>query len=101
MRDHDGQLSFAPRLPEDLRRLAFRLCFRGRRLSVQVEQTQATYAIVSGEPLELVHHGRPLTVVAGEPVTVDVPPAPARDRPRQPRGRAPAERHGVPSASTD
>ena len=34
MRDHDGVLSFAPRLPEQLDRLAFRLCFRGRRLLV-------------------------------------------------------------------
>ena len=37
MRDHDGSLSFAPRLPERLSRLAFGLCFRGRRLRVEVD----------------------------------------------------------------
>ena len=36
MRDHDGRLSFAPRLPNHLARLAFRLCLRGRRLLVEV-----------------------------------------------------------------
>ena len=36
MRDHDGVLSFTPRLPQALSRLAFRLCFRGRRLLVEV-----------------------------------------------------------------
>src|SRR6266536_1443014 len=31
MRDHDGKLTFAPRLPARLEHLAFRLLFRGRR----------------------------------------------------------------------
>ena len=33
MRDHDGNLSFAPRLSPQLERLAFRISFRGRRLA--------------------------------------------------------------------
>src|SRR5436309_6541329 len=32
LRDHDGRLSFKPRLPAELTRLAFGLSFRGRRL---------------------------------------------------------------------
>ena len=36
MRDHDGALSFTPRLPQRLTRLAFGMCFRGRRLRVEV-----------------------------------------------------------------
>ncbi len=36
MRDHDGILSFAPRLPQALTRLTFRLCVRGQRLLVEV-----------------------------------------------------------------
>ena len=36
MRDHDGKLTFAPRLPPRLERLAFRLLFRGSLLKVEV-----------------------------------------------------------------
>ena len=39
MRDYDGQLSFAPRLPPPLTRLAFRICWRGRRLLVEVRDS--------------------------------------------------------------
>src|SRR2546425_5898886 len=61
MRDHDGNLSFAPKLPARLQRLTFRLLFRGRRLKVEVTKTQATYTLVEGEPLEILHHGETIT----------------------------------------
>jgi alpha,alpha-trehalose phosphorylase len=92
MRDHDGSLTFAPRLPERLNRLAFRLCFRGRRLKVEVESDQARYSLLEGAPLELSHHGQTISVSARKPVTRAIPPPPARDAPRQPPGRAPAQR---------
>src|SRR5204862_6028219 len=50
MRDHEGVLSFSPRLPARLQRLAFRLLFRGRRVKVEVTKNEATYR-VEGEPL--------------------------------------------------
>jgi alpha,alpha-trehalose phosphorylase len=93
MRDHDGSLTFAPRLPERLNRLAFRLCFRGRRLKVEVESDQARYSLLEGAPLELTHHGQTISVFARKSVTRAIPPPPARDAPRQPPGRAPARRH--------
>jgi alpha,alpha-trehalose phosphorylase len=92
MRDHDGSLTFAPRLPERLNRLAFRLCFRGRRLKVEVEPDRARYSLLEGAPLELTHHGQTISVFARKPVTRAIPPPPARDAPRQPPGRAPARR---------
>jgi alpha,alpha-trehalose phosphorylase len=92
MRDHDGSLTFAPRLPERLSRLAFRLCFRGRRLKVEVESDQARYSLLEGAPLELTHHGQTISVLARKPVTRAIPPPPARDTPMQPPGRAPARR---------
>jgi alpha,alpha-trehalose phosphorylase len=94
MRDHDGHMTFAPRLPEDLSRLAFRLCFRGRRLVVTVEHESATYELVSGEPVELAHHGDAFTLARDAPTTLPVPPAPEREPPPQPPGRAPRPRHG-------
>jgi alpha,alpha-trehalose phosphorylase len=92
MRDHDGRLTFAPRLPERLNRLAFGLCFRGRRLRVEVDQQQARYSLRQGEPLEIAHHGETFAVTGGELVTRPIPSTPARDLPTQPPGRAPARR---------
>jgi alpha,alpha-trehalose phosphorylase len=90
MRDHDGALTFAPRLPQRLNRLAFGLCFRGRRLKVEVDQRQARYSLRQGEPLQIAHHGETFDVTAAEAVTRTIPTAPARDLPGQPPGRAPA-----------
>ena len=96
MRDHDGALSFAPRLPERLSRLAFRVCFRGRRVKVELDHRQARYSLLHGEPLEVAHHRQALTVSAGEAVTREIPPAPRRAEPIQPPGRAPARRRPGP-----
>ena len=76
-----------------LSRLAFRLSFRGRRLTVEVKHAQATYALVDGTPLEIVHHGERVTLAPGEPVSLPIPAAPKLERPRQPPGRAPGRRH--------
>jgi alpha,alpha-trehalose phosphorylase len=92
MRDHDGSLAFAPRLPARLSRLAFGLCFRGRRLKVEVEPHQARYSLRGGAPLEITHHGEMVKVTAETPVTCAIPVPPARDVPTQPPGRAPARR---------
>jgi alpha,alpha-trehalose phosphorylase len=95
MRDHDGSLGFAPRLPERLSRLAFGLCFRGRRLKVEVEPHQARYSLRDGAPLEITHHGEMVKVTAETPVTCVIPAPPARDVPTQPPGRAPARRRAA------
>jgi alpha,alpha-trehalose phosphorylase len=71
LRDHGGRLSLAPRLPEHLPRLCFRLRWRESSLRVTVTPAEATYE-VSGPPVELSHHGETLTV-AGEPVTRAIP----------------------------
>ncbi|MER6277988.1 glycoside hydrolase family 65 protein [Streptomyces sp900105245] len=96
MRRHIGEdgrpdlLGFAPRLPEALSRVAFTVLMRGRRLKVDIGPTHVRYRLVEGEPLEVLHHGEPLTVTAGAPVERPVPPAAARPEPQQPRGRRPA-----------
>jgi alpha,alpha-trehalose phosphorylase len=94
MRDHDGRLTFAPRLPSRLARLAFRIVFRGSRLRVEVTKAEATYTLAAGDPLEIAHHGAPITVSTEAPVTLAIPPAPVRPEPRQPDGRAPKRRAG-------
>jgi alpha,alpha-trehalose phosphorylase len=92
MRDHDGDLTFAPRLPARLERLAFRLHFRGRMLKVEVRKPDATYTLLNGDPLEIGHHGKTITISTKEPVVEPIPPAVTRPTPNQPPGRAPRRR---------
>jgi alpha,alpha-trehalose phosphorylase len=92
MRDHDGKLAFAPRLPARLERLAFGLRFRGRLLKVEANKANATYTVLRGAALELEHHGRMINVPPNEPTTHPIPPVIARPMPSQPFGRAPVRR---------
>jgi alpha,alpha-trehalose phosphorylase len=91
MRDHGGQLTFAPRLPEELGRIAFRMTFRGTRIGVEVHADEATYRLLAGEPVELGHHGERFTL-GQQQVTLPIPRTPRRPTPRQPHGRAPVRR---------
>lgn len=92
MRRHDDGLSFAPRLPEKIRRLAFTVRFLDRRLRVEVHADKTTYALLDGAPLTIRHHGEPLTVSTDEPAVRAVPPAKPRPAPEQPPHRAPSRR---------
>jgi alpha,alpha-trehalose phosphorylase len=97
MRDHGGQLSFAPRLPQDLSRLAFRLFVGDRTIVVDVDRDRASYELSAGERLELIHHGDSFVLEPGSPVALAVPPAPDLEPPPQPPGRAPNRRGGQAS----
>ena len=92
MRDHDGALSFAPRLPKRLTRVAFGMCFRGRRLRVEVTPEEARYSLLEGPPLQITHHGRAITVTTDEQPGWRIPEINAGEPPSQPYGRAPARR---------
>jgi alpha,alpha-trehalose phosphorylase len=98
LRDHGGSLSFAPQLPPALGRLAFRVCFNGRRIKVEVDGRQARYTLLEGAALEVSHHGEEVTISADEPVTVQIPASPSRPAPKQPLGRAPTRRHPTTQA---
>jgi alpha,alpha-trehalose phosphorylase len=91
MRDFSGELAFAPRLPPRLDRLVFRLLVRGRRLKVEVTQAEATY-VLEGKPLEIRHHGFPVSLSSAEPTSLPIPPAVSPPEPVQPFGRAPRRR---------
>jgi alpha,alpha-trehalose phosphorylase len=92
MRDHDGNLTFAPRLPRQLERLAFRISFRGCRLEVKVSQSEVTYTVLDGSPLTIGHHGESIAVSPAVPLTRAIPAPAARPAPTQPHGRAPTRR---------
>ncbi|MBW3614360.1 MAG: family 65 glycosyl hydrolase [Actinobacteria bacterium] len=91
-RARDGALTFAPRLPPAIARLRFRLRYRGRSLEVTATGDEATYALRSGDALDLTHHGKPLLVTPGEAVTQPIPPMVSPPRPAHPPSRPPAGR---------
>ncbi|MFI2237403.1 glycoside hydrolase family 65 protein [Streptomyces chrestomyceticus] len=91
---HSGKgLTFAPRLPEKLSRLAFSVQVLGRRLRVEITPKAVTYSMVEGSPLEIQHYGEPLTVSDKTPQEREIPELPARPKPTQPPGRRPLRRH--------
>jgi len=92
MRDHDGALSFAPRLPGRIMRLSFGICFRQRILKVKVTHGDAEYVLQDGPPLQLAHHGQPIEVTKQIPVKRPIPRISAGSAPSQPPGRSPARR---------
>ena len=92
MRDHDATLSFTPLLPEGLTRLSFGLCFRDRRLKVEVKHHQARYSLLAGPPLQIIHHGQAIIVTTHQAVSRAIPKLAAGEAPSQPFGRRPARR---------
>jgi alpha,alpha-trehalose phosphorylase len=92
MRDHPAGLSFAPRLPDGLDRLRFRLIVGSSRLTVEVSDRSASYSVVAGPPLRLAHHGEALVAENGQRVELPIPPIDAGEAPKQPHGREPRMR---------
>ncbi len=94
LRDYDHKLSFAPRLPMRLARLRFGLCYRGRRLKIDVSPEEARYELAQGDPIELTHHGKSFKLRKGSPKTRPIPAISPGEPPPPPHGRAPRRRHG-------
>ncbi|UQX87346.1 hypothetical protein M6D93_13690 [Jatrophihabitans telluris] len=100
MRDHAGQLSFAPRLPPALTGLSFTVRWQAAKVRVTIGPDAARYVVEDGVDvtLHLHHHGQPFTVTSQDPVELAVPPIhPLTDRPTQPAGRAPTPTPTSPS----
>ncbi|MGH9106927.1 MAG: glycosyl hydrolase family 65 protein, partial [Acidimicrobiales bacterium] len=93
MRQGPDRLSFRPRLPEDLSRLAFRLHYRGRHLRVEITPGAATFLVVAGGAMVVQVGDEELYLEPGLPVRRPVPPVPAPARPPQPPGREPPLAH--------
>ncbi|GAA3458330.1 glycoside hydrolase family 65 protein [Saccharothrix longispora] len=92
MRHHDDGLSFAPRLPRGLERMAFRMAFRGTRLAVEVRPGKVTYRVIAGEALRITHHGEPVLVEPDGPVVRSTPDVPEPPEIRHPAHRSPVRR---------
>jgi len=96
LRDSTGRLCLDPNLPDGIRRLAFRLRWRGLRLHVEVTHETATYTLRDGPDASVTfcHAGQEATVTAAAPLVLPVVRrVPLLPRPQQPVGRAPQRRH--------
>ncbi|HEY7618920.1 MAG TPA: glycosyl hydrolase family 65 protein [Solirubrobacteraceae bacterium] len=91
-RDHGGTMSFDPRLPPHLERLAFRLVLRGRRVRVEVVPGEARYELLDGDPIELRHVDAEFTLESGTPQAFAWKAPKAGPVPEQPARRAPSRR---------
>ena len=74
LRDDDGSIAFAPRLPAAWNRLAFRMLVTGTTLAVTITRHEVRYELLAGDELHIRHFGRPVTVAAGSPVTIGLDP---------------------------
>ncbi|WP_431916419.1 glycoside hydrolase family 65 protein [Micromonospora wenchangensis] len=96
LRDDTGVLSFDPRLPARIDRLAFHLCWHGRRLRVTLTRAGARYELPDADPettLDLLHAGEAVTVTGAAAVTRPLPQVPdPGPEPPSPPGRRPARR---------
>ncbi|MET8229484.1 glycosyl hydrolase family 65 protein [Micromonospora sp. NPDC005298] len=96
LRDDGAVLSFDPRLPRRIDRLAFSLRWRGHRLLVTLTPTEARYELpdaAADTEVELWHHGESARVTGAEPVTRPMPPVPdPGPEPPSPPGRRPTRR---------
>jgi trehalose/maltose hydrolase-like predicted phosphorylase len=96
LRERDAVLTLAPRLPDGIARLRFRLRHNGMRLLVDADHERTRLSLHDGEDgrLGVVLYDEPVDVTVGAPVERPVVPlTPLLDPPQQPVGRAP-HKHG-------
>jgi beta-phosphoglucomutase len=74
LRDDDGSIAFAPRLPAAWNRLAFRMLVTGTTLAVTITRHEVRYELLAGDELHIRHFGQPVPVAAGSPVTIGLDP---------------------------
>jgi alpha,alpha-trehalose phosphorylase len=74
VRDFDGRLSFAPRLPRAWNELAFSLRFCRRQLRVKLTHDEERYLVEEGEPLNVLVRGESHLLSPDTPVVIKLPP---------------------------
>ena len=68
LRDFDGEVRFAPRLPAAWDGLRFRIEVRGQRIEVDMTHAATTYRLLEGAGLMIEHCGEPVRLRPGVPV---------------------------------
>jgi alpha,alpha-trehalose phosphorylase len=65
------------------------------RLRVEIKHKSARYLLVDGDRKQIRHHGTAITLTAGKPSVLAIPPLTLRPRARQPAGREPVRRRAA------
>jgi alpha,alpha-trehalose phosphorylase len=76
LRDYDGQVRFAPRLPAGWTRLRFRVAVRGQVVEVEMTPAATTYRLLEGTGLVLGHFDEQLRLTPGAALRRPVLPEP-------------------------
>lgn len=66
MRTNKGILSFAPKLPERLEYLSFKVRYKGKILKVEITKSIASYTLLEGESIQLSHYGSSFELKRGQ-----------------------------------
>jgi alpha,alpha-trehalose phosphorylase len=86
LRDADGDVRFAPRLPREWRRLCFRIEVRGQLIEVDMTPEATAYRLLEGRGLPIEHFGEPLRLAPGaavvRPATTALPGPQTGELPR-------------------
>ncbi len=91
MRVSGGRLSFDPRLPSELTRVAFGVRFQGCRLRVEMTHDAVAYR-AAGDPITIAHCGEALPLEPDAQVRRPMPDRPPTVPTQHPRGRPPRRR---------
>ncbi len=97
-RDQGLVPSFAPRLPESIQRLRFRLTIRGSLLVVTIGGGEVEYKVQDGPTLAILHEGETIELSRGAGVSRPLVPPPVHDAPTHPAGREPGVYHRRPES---
>ncbi len=92
MRERKGTLSFAPRLPEGITRLAFNLTMLGRRLHIEITPDKTTYRLIEGDDFKILHYNKSVRLTNRSAVSRPTEKLVTHGHPTQPRGREPLAR---------
>ena len=73
MRDHDGELTFDPRLPPSWPKLRYRLIWHGTRMLITLTQSTMTVSVISGtDPVRFSVRGAPYEVAPDRDVLIEL-----------------------------
>ena len=70
MRDHDGRISFMPRLVPGCARLHFSLSIRNQLLEIEIRPEAVTYVLAEGSELTIQHDGNEIRLSEDTPKAV-------------------------------
>ena len=70
MRDHNGMITFDPRLPSSWTGLTFQITLRGTRVRVNLSREEICFEVVEGDTADLYVRGKRVVVTAGTPSRV-------------------------------